>query len=122
METEETDILPSGLHAKSCKKFRNRQKETRLKNECENGRVKYYCKECGCSQFCEHNRKKNCKDCKGSQICEHNKHKSACKKCNFELYLINLQKVQIYIMKKMKLKWLGTIFIQIISNLYQVLI
>ena len=112
---DETDILPSGVHAKSCKKCRNRQKETRLKNKCEHGRLKYYCKECGGSQICDHNkrkeeckvcvgsqicehnkRKKNCKDCKGSQICEHNKHKSACRKCNFELYLINLQRVQIY--------------------------
>ena len=115
METDETDILPSGLHAKSCIKFRITQKETRLKNKCENGRVKYCCKECGGSQFCEHNkrkeeckvcggsqicehnkRKKNCKDCKGSRICKHNKHKSSCKKCNFQLYLINLQRLQIY--------------------------
>jgi hypothetical protein len=64
---------------------------------CEHNREKSRCKECGGSQICEHNRlKSQCKECGGSQICEHNRLKSQCKECNPLLYLVHLQRGNIY--------------------------
>lgn len=38
------------------------------------------CRECGGSDFCQHDRRKGqCKECGGSQICEHNRQKFRCK-------------------------------------------
>ncbi len=52
------------------------------KYECEHGKIKYDCRECGGSNFCVHDRqKKTCKDCGGSQVCEHNRIKSVCRDC-----------------------------------------
>ena len=49
---------------------------------CQHGRIKSRCKECGGSQICEHGREKShCKECGGSQICEHGREKSKCKEC-----------------------------------------
>ena len=79
---DETDILPSGLYAKSCKRCRVYQKMIRDKNKCPHNREKSKCKDCGGSQICEHNRQKSsCKDCGGVSICEHNRRKSSCKDC-----------------------------------------
>jgi|DEB0MinimDraft_6_1074348.scaffolds.fasta_scaffold02908_5 hypothetical protein len=64
---------------------------------CEHNRGRTKCKDCGGSEICEHNRIKSvCKDCGGSQICEHNKHYGRCKICNLELYLVNLQRIQLW--------------------------
>ena len=72
---DETDILPSGLYAKSCKKCREYQKEKRERLKCVHNKRKSYCKECG-----------------GGSICEHNRQKSHCKECNFKLYLVHLHR------------------------------
>ena len=53
------------------------------KYNCEHGKRKSFCKECGGSQICEHGKQKSiCKECGGSQICEHGKLKSYCKICD----------------------------------------
>ena len=79
---DETDILPSGLYAKSCKKCREYQKEKRERLKCVHNKRKSYCKECGGGSICEHNRHKSkCKDCGGGSICEHNRQKSQCREC-----------------------------------------
>lgn len=52
------------------------------KYQCEHGREKYRCKDCGGIGICEHNRRKSqCRDCGGSQICEHKRKKSTCREC-----------------------------------------
>jgi len=79
---EDTDINPSGLYYKSCKKCRTNVMDRLNKTKCEHNRFKSQCKECGGSCFCEHNKRKSeCKECGGSSICEHNKIKSRCKEC-----------------------------------------
>ena len=79
---DETDILHSGLYAKTCKKCREYQKQNRNKYKCVHNRQKSICKECGGSEICEHNKRKSvCKECGGSEICEHNKRKSRCRDC-----------------------------------------
>ena len=51
-------------------------------NACPHGRQRYYCKECGGSQFCEHGRVRfTCKECGGASICEHGRIRSTCKEC-----------------------------------------
>ena len=49
---------------------------------CEHGKKKSICRECGGSSFCEHNKRKaHCLDCGGSALCKHNKLKSRCREC-----------------------------------------
>ena len=49
---------------------------------CEHGRNKYTCKECGGSSICEHGRqRKTCKECGGSSLCEHGRLRNQCKEC-----------------------------------------
>ena len=61
---------------------KSRCKECGGSEICEHGRRNIECIECGGSQICEHDRiKRGCKECGGSQICEHNKRKSICKEC-----------------------------------------
>jgi len=65
---------------------------------CEHGhgRRRSRCVECGGSQICEHKRiRSRCVECGGSQICEHNRRRCLCQICNFNLYLINLQRKHI---------------------------
>ena len=84
---DDTDILPSGLHAKSCKKCRAYQKEIRNKNKCPHNKIKSTCRECGGSVFCEHNKQKStCRECGGSSICPHNKFKSSCRECGGSVF------------------------------------
>ena len=53
-----------------------------IRNVCEHGRRKSYCKECGGSAICEHGRQKQrCKECGGSAICEHGRQKPQCMEC-----------------------------------------
>jgi hypothetical protein len=74
---EDTDIKPSGLHCKTCKKCRER-----YKYNCHHNRQKAQCKECGGSSICPHDkRKSNCRDCGGSSICEHDKQRQKCRDC-----------------------------------------
>jgi len=74
---DETDIKPSGLFFKTCKKCR-----TKRKAKCEHDRQKSQCRECGGSQICEHERQKStCRECGGSQICEHGRQKTTCREC-----------------------------------------
>ena len=55
---------------------------TPKKGDCEHGRNKYHCKECGGSSICQHGRiKTTCKECGGSGICQHGRQKSKCKEC-----------------------------------------
>jgi len=64
---------------------------------CEHNRMKSTCKDCGGGSICEHNRiKSRCKDCGGGSICEHNRRKSRCKDCDLKLYLVNLQRGQLW--------------------------
>jgi hypothetical protein len=81
---------------------RSRCKECGGSGICEHNRERSACKECGGSQICEHNKRRSrCKECGGSEICEHNKRRSQCKDCSPMLYLIKLQRGQIYrIMKQ----------------------
>ena len=68
----------------NCEHGRRKQfcKECGGSQICEHGKRKAYCKECGGSQICEHGRvKETCKECGGSQICEHSKRKQFCKEC-----------------------------------------
>jgi hypothetical protein len=54
---------------------------------CEHGKNKYICKECGGSQICQHGKQKSkCKECGGSQICQHGKNKSSCKECEGSVF------------------------------------
>jgi hypothetical protein len=76
---DDSDIKPSGLYYKICKKCR----EYIEKNKCEHSKVKSACRKCGGSSFCEHKRQKStCKECGGSGICEHNRQKQYCKECD----------------------------------------
>ena len=60
---------------------------------CIHGRQRSRCIDCGGASICEHGlRKEYCIDCGGSQICEHKRRRSQCQICNFNLYLINLQR------------------------------
>ena len=60
---------------------------------CEHNRIKYSCKECKGSAICQHNKRKRlCLDCKGSGICQHNVRLEKCKFCNFNNYLMSLQR------------------------------
>ena len=52
------------------------------KYNCEHGRYKYGCKECGGSSMCEHRRYKyRCRECGGNGICEHERQRNQCKEC-----------------------------------------
>jgi hypothetical protein len=49
--------------------------------QCEHGRQKSQCKDCGGAGYCEHGRRKDkCKDC-GTGHCQHGRQKSQCKDC-----------------------------------------
>ena len=79
---DDTDILPSGLHAKSCKKCRVYQKEIRDKNKCPHDKIKSQCRDCGGGSICPHDKRKStCRDCAGGSICPHDKIKSECRDC-----------------------------------------
>ena len=63
-------------------KIKSRCKECGGSEICEHNRRRSQCKACGGSEICEHGRKRYiCKDCGGTGICEHNKIKSECKEC-----------------------------------------
>ena len=69
---------------------------------CEHNKRKSTCRDCGGSQICEHNKhKRYCRDCGGSQICEHDKEKQHCKICSPLLYIINLQRSNIWRVMKL---------------------
>ena len=54
----------------------------RKRSDCEHGRQKTHCKECGGGSICGHGRiKSQCKQCGGVSICEHGRIKSKCKEC-----------------------------------------
>ena len=49
---------------------------------CEHGRQRHGCKECGGAGICEHGRVRSvCKECGGAGICEHGRVRSVCKEC-----------------------------------------
>jgi hypothetical protein len=51
-------------------------------NQCEHGRRKYSCVDCGGSQICEHSRRRvDCKECNGGSICEHGLNRGNCAPC-----------------------------------------
>ena len=51
-------------------------------DDCQHGRQKYKCKECGGSGICQHGRQKSrCKECGGVSICQHGRQKAQCKEC-----------------------------------------
>jgi hypothetical protein len=50
--------------------------------DCEHGRQKYTCKQCGGSSICEHGRHRYaCKPCGGAGICDHGRQRHRCKPC-----------------------------------------
>jgi hypothetical protein len=54
---------------------------------CEHDKLKYNCKECGGSAYCEHDKlKKYCKECSPTSYCEHGKYKRLCKECGGSAY------------------------------------
>jgi len=71
--------MPNCEHGKR----KSRCKECGGSELCTHDKIKYNCKDCNGSLFCEHgNRKPQCKECGGCSICEHNVRKSYCKICN----------------------------------------
>lgn len=49
---------------------------------CEHGRQKYYCIPCGGNGVCLHGKRRpECRDCKGSSFCEHGKARAKCVDC-----------------------------------------
>ena len=77
---EDTDIKPSGLYYKCCKKCRVNAVDRKNKTKCEHNKIKSQCKECGGSLYCTQKKRKNyCKECGGSQICVHGRQKRCCK-------------------------------------------
>jgi len=49
---------------------------------CDHNRRKCLCRECGGVSICEHNKERTkCRDCKGGSLCEHDKIKSNCREC-----------------------------------------
>ena len=65
--------------------IKNNKELTRCKNcryECEHGKLRNHCRECGGSSICKHGRiRSTCKECGGASICEHGKQRSQCKEC-----------------------------------------
>jgi hypothetical protein len=50
-------------------------------NHCDHGRQKYKCKDCSPKSFCQHGRRKGrCRDC-GAGFCQHGRQKDRCKGC-----------------------------------------
>jgi hypothetical protein len=61
---------------------RSRCKECGGAGLCEHGRVRSECKECGGASVCEHGkRRRECKECGGAGVCEHGRQRSRCKQC-----------------------------------------
>jgi len=58
---------------------------------CQHGRIRATCKPCGGSQVCQHGRQKpQCKPCGGKRICQHQRQKDGCKQCNGDRYKCHL--------------------------------
>jgi len=76
--------LDSARKNRQCEhgKQRSRCNECGGSQICKHGKRKSRCKECGGSEICKHGKRREiCKECDGSQICEHGKQKSQCKEC-----------------------------------------
>jgi hypothetical protein len=73
---------------------------------CEHKRQRSQCVDCQGGSICEHKRQRSsCVDCEGGNICEHKRRRCLCLECEPILYLINLQRSNIYrIMKKINIK------------------
>ncbi len=61
-----------------------RRAKNHIKNtNCQHGRYKYTCKECGGNGLCEHGKQEHkCLECGGSDICVYAKQKQYCLDCN----------------------------------------
>jgi hypothetical protein len=69
-------------YANHAEEVKAKRREHYLKNKCEHGKQKRYCKDCGGNSLCLHERvKSQCKECGGGSICEHGRVKSTCKEC-----------------------------------------
>ena len=78
-----SDFIKNDRILKTFIKCRELCTKSRIKNHCQHGNYKVYCKECGGSQICQYNKYKvYCKGCSDSQICQHNKCKNICKECS----------------------------------------
>ena len=52
------------------------------RRQCQHGRRRNTCKECGGSGICQHGqRRSGCKECGGASICQHGRQRSGCKEC-----------------------------------------
>ena len=89
-ETKDTnkEEIKQALRCNKCEKIKDGSefyKNSKICKQCfncEHGKRKEICKDCGGSQICKHDkRKEHCIDCGGSQICEHKKVKYTCKEC-----------------------------------------
>lgn len=57
-------------------------KAAAIGSECEHGRQRCRCVDCGGSQICNHGRQRGeCVDCGGSQICDHGRRRRDCVEC-----------------------------------------
>ena len=60
------------------------------KYNCEHGKQKSVCKDCGGVGICEHNKiRSKCKECGGGSICEHSKLKQYCKDCSGTAFCVH---------------------------------
>jgi len=98
---------------------------------CEHKRLRSKCIECDGGSICEHKRQRSrCVDCQGGSVCEHKRQKRMCQICNFNLYLVNLQRghikrcFQYTSLKKTKssIKYLGCDINTFISHMEKKLI
>jgi hypothetical protein len=52
------------------------------RNTCVHGKLKYYCRDCGGSDFCKHGKRKSlCENCGGGSLCTHVVRKDRCRIC-----------------------------------------
>lgn len=57
-------------------------KTPKTQHNCEHGKRKSRCLDCGGSEMCNHNKRRSrCVECKGSEICEHKKIRISCVDC-----------------------------------------
>jgi hypothetical protein len=79
--TDEYEVY-KGTRRKTCLKCKESRNKNRKLYQCEHGREKYKCKECGGGSICDHDRvRSKCKECGGGAICEHGRVRTFCKEC-----------------------------------------
>ena len=76
------NISEYGLYRKKIMKCCKDCTKKRNDKNCQHGKRKSQCKECGGSEICQHQRiRTTCVECEGSSICEHKRLRARCKEC-----------------------------------------